>query len=109
MKDYTQLTSIEMVREFTRNNRLSFIYISRESCSVCHAVWPRVQELLSDYPQIQLGTVDADEVKEIAGEYLVFTVPTMFLLKDQKELFRESRFIRIEQLKQNLERAIIDI
>ncbi|MFS0749392.1 thioredoxin family protein [Oceanobacillus sp. 1P07AA] len=109
MKEYTQLTSIEMVREFTRDNQLSFIYISRDNCSVCHAVWPKVQGLLGDYPQILVGKVDADKVKEIAGEYLVFTVPTMFLLLDQKELFRESRFIRIEQLKQNLERAILDI
>lgn len=108
MKNYTQLTSIEMVREFTRDNRLSFLYISRDNCSVCHAVWPKVQELLSDYPQIQVGKVDAHEVKEIAGEYLVFTVPTMFLLLNQKELFRESRFIRIDQLKQNPERATLD-
>lgn len=95
-----------MLREFTKENRFSLIYISRQDCSVCHAVWPKVQELLRHYPQISVGKVDADEVKEIAGEYLVFTVPTTILLQGQKEQFRESRFIRMEQLKEQLDRVV---
>ncbi|WP_080844128.1 thioredoxin family protein [Cytobacillus gottheilii] len=103
MSGYTELTSIEMVRNFINNHQKSFVYISRQNCSVCHVVWPKVQELLDEYPQIHAGKVDADQVKQVAGEFLVFTAPAMLLLVNGKELIRENRFVRMEDLKNQLD------
>lgn len=103
MSTYTDLTSIEMVKDFIERNQQSFIYVSSERCSVCHVVWPKIQELLGGYPQIKLGKVDSDQVKQVAGEFLVFTVPAMLMLENGKELIRENRFVRMEDLKHQLD------
>lgn len=98
----------EIETTITENN-LSLLYISRESCSVCHALLPQIQELLLQFPRIFPLAVSADEVPEIAGKYSVFTVPVLIVFYDGKEMFRKARFIPIEQLKDDLLKLITSI
>lgn len=104
MKKLIDLTSLKMVEEFLENSELSVLYVSRSECSVCHAILPKLRELLDDYPRIQLGHVDANEVEEVAERLLIFTVPIILLIVDQKEYIREDRFVRFDRLKEKLER-----
>lgn len=53
MKELHELTSMSMVETFLEQNKLSFLYISRPECSVCHAILPKLREFLNPYPQIQ--------------------------------------------------------
>jgi len=45
-----------------------------------------------------------NEAKEIAGQLSVFTVPTILIFFDGKELIRTSRNISIEQLRGQIRR-----
>lgn len=102
MREFKTLTSIEQVQDFMEKQGLSFLYISRTNCSVCHALLPQTKEVMGDFPEIQLGYVNADDVEEIAGFLSIFTVPVLILFVDGKEYLREARFVPIEQFIEKL-------
>ncbi|MGP4079698.1 thioredoxin family protein [Pseudalkalibacillus sp. R45] len=101
MKD---LQSTEEVDQFLEVNRLSFIYISRTNCSVCHALLPKVKEMMTQYPEIRLAHVNVDDVEEIAGHLSIFTVPVLLLYVEGKEIIREARFVQMDQLDDKISR-----
>ncbi|GGF25200.1 thioredoxin-like protein YdfQ [Halobacillus andaensis] len=97
-----QAHSIEEVREHVNQEMLSLVYISQPGCTVCHSLLPQVEDLLTDFSRIRPIHVDAAEVKEIAGEYTVFTVPVVILLSEGKELERMARFVPLGELHEKL-------
>lgn len=103
MKKIHELTNIKMTEEFLNNHALSFLFVSRPDCSVCHAILPKVRELLDNYPLIHLGHIDASEVEEVAEKFLIFTVPIMLLMIEGKEYIREDCFVRFDQLEEKLD------
>lgn len=106
MKLFQQAQSIEEVRQFIQENELAFVYISREDCSVCHAVRPQVQSILENYPRIQSIQADADRIPEVAGDFTVFSVPALLLFGEGKELIREARFVQMEDLDRQFKRIV---
>lgn len=105
MKEIHELTSLNEIEAFIVENKLSFIYISRPECTVCHAVLPKLRELLTHYPHIQLGLINANQVKEVAARFLTFSVPTLLLFIDQREYIRADRFVRFDQLNEQIEQV----
>ncbi|WP_343224591.1 thioredoxin family protein [Paenibacillus sp. ACRSA] len=85
-----------------QNSSLILLYVSQEECSVCHAILPKLMKLLTNYPHIQLIQVDAKQVTEVAGRFLIFSVPTFIMFYEQKELFREDRFVQFESLENRI-------
>ncbi len=77
------------------------VHFASQSCPVCQAVQPRLHQLAADYG-IRLVSIDVAENPEIAGQMLVFTVPTVLLLRAGSELTRESRFIDFGSLERML-------
>ncbi|MDF2478865.1 MAG: thioredoxin [Sphingobacterium sp.] len=102
MKKLNELATLNMVEEFIENHELSFLYVSRPECSTCHAILPKLRELLDHYPLIHLGHIDASKVEEVAEKFLIFTVPIMLLMIDQREYLREDRFVHFDRLKEKL-------
>lgn len=104
MKKLEELSSMDMIENFLKNHELSFLYVSREDCGVCHAVLPRLRELLNKFPQIYLGHINAYKVEEIAAKFSIFTVPALLLFIDGKEVLREARFVHFDELENRLEK-----
>lgn len=104
MKSLEELTSMNRIEDFLKNHELSFLYISGQDCGVCDAVLPRLRELLDKFPLIHLGHIDANEVKEIAAKFSVFTVPALLLFINGEEALREARFIHFDELEKRIER-----
>lgn len=102
MGEFEELTSVSTVRNFIQNNALTFLYISRPNCSVCHGLFPQVKELMTNYPEIKLGHVNAEQVGEIAGEFSVFTVPVLLLFVEGKEYVREARIVQLQLLDEKI-------
>lgn len=102
MKKVNELTTLKMVEEFLENHELSFLYVSTPECSTCHAILPKLRELLDQYPHILLGHIDARQVEEVAGKFLILTAPIMLLMINQKEYLREDRFVRFGRLEEKL-------
>lgn len=96
MRKFKLLHSVDEVDQFIQQYELSFIYVSRSDCSVCHALLPQVQTLMEKYPDIHLGQVDADDVPDIAGRFSIFTVPVLLLFFEGKEYIREARIVHMD-------------
>lgn len=77
------------------------LHFSSPSCSVCHAVLPRLVAIGADFgwPVVDISI---DTHPEIAAQRLVFTVPTVLVLSEGKEMLRESRFIGFERIERLL-------
>ncbi|MGN7478373.1 thioredoxin family protein [Solibacillus silvestris] len=103
MKKLNELTSLRAVEEFLENHELGFLYFSTPECSTCHAILPKLQELLNGYPSIHLAHIDVSHVKEIAERFLILSAPIMILMIEQKEYLRADRFVRFELLKEKLD------
>ncbi|WP_195573940.1 thioredoxin family protein [Paenibacillus sp. 1001270B_150601_E10] len=104
MREYETLTSLEAVNAFVDRYPLSFVYVSSTDCSVCHALFPKVQDLLMKYPEIHLGNVNAQEVQEVAGALSIFTVPVLLLFVEGKEYLREARIVHLDLLDEKIKR-----
>ncbi|WP_315122119.1 thioredoxin family protein [uncultured Clostridium sp.] len=94
----TILNSVEEINNFIEENTLALVYFSSDSCSVCHALLPKIEELLESYPKIKMGKVEIDNVTMAAGEFSVFTLPCILMFAESKEIIREARFISIMEL-----------
>lgn len=103
MREVYELTTLREIEDFLKNYELSFLYISKPDCSICHALLPKLIELLSHYPLIRLGHIDASKVEEVAGKFLILSAPMMLLLIEQKEYLREDRFVRLTLLMEKLD------
>lgn len=104
MREFIELTSVDNIQQFINEHPLSFIYVSRTDCSVCHSLLPQVREVMADFSEIQLGSVNADDVEDVAGYFSIFTVPVLLLFVDGKEYVREARFVPMEPFKEKIEK-----
>ncbi len=79
-----------------------FMYFTTPDCGVCKVLYPRLLEEINmhDYPLLK---VDASVFKEIAGQHLVLTVPTVLFFRNQKELLRQSRYIDFNMINRLLD------
>ena len=101
MRDYIEIASKEELTNMM-NKPLSVIYISRNGCSVCHALLPKIQQVMEGFPEAAFGHVTANEYEEVAGELNIFTVPVVMIFSEGKELLREARFIRVDEFSASL-------
>ena len=98
------LDSLRLVQEFIKNNKLALLYFSDDMCSVCHDLLPKVENMLLPYPEIKRARIEMIKLPESAGEFSIFTAPTILLFIDGKETIRDSRFISVRQLNDKIER-----
>jgi len=91
----------ENLEQFMAEDEPFILYFSSKDCNVCQAVFPKLMNLVEVYP-IKAAKIYIDELVEIAGQSLVFTVPTVLIFYDGKEILRESRFIDFEKVERTL-------
>lgn len=86
-------------------NNFVMAVFSGQNCSVCHAVIPKLQKLVTDYfSDILLVEILVEQLPELAARYSVFTIPVILFWVDGREYIREARYIDLSILKQNLEK-----
>jgi hypothetical protein len=59
---------------------------------------------MMNYPEIQLGTINAHEVQEVAGSFSIFAVPALLLFVEEKEYVREARIVHMDLLDEKIRR-----
>ena len=106
MNTFPQATSIDQVLRYIKENKLTFVYISKENCGICHVIQPQVQEMLTEFPAIKPIQVSADDIPEVASQFTVFTVPALLLFVEGKEVIREARFVVMEELRRKFQRVV---
>ncbi|EHJ08944.1 thioredoxin family protein [Staphylococcus simiae] len=97
-----QLNSVDEFKVFIQQYPLTVVHVMRDNCSVCHAVLPQIQDLMSNYPNVPLGVINQSHVEDIAGELNIFTVPVDLIFMDGKEMHRQGRFIDMQRFEHYL-------
>lgn len=85
------------------NQELSVILAKTEGCSVCGAIKQRLEMIEDNYKNIDFFEVYIEDFPEFKGQHLVFTVPTVLVMNNGKEILRESRFVNIRKIKNLLD------
>ena len=99
-----KLDSPDSISKFIKENKLSMLYFSSNSCSVCAGLLPKIEELMKKYNKIASAKVEIDKLQLVAGEYSIFTLPAVIIFIEGKEIIREARFISIIELEEKIQR-----
>lgn len=98
--------NLQVLQALIEQEKGVLLYFSSDSCSVCKVLKPKVTELLtSKFPRMSLRYVNTELSPMIAGQFRVFTIPTLLIYFEGKEQLRYSRNISISQLEESLSRT----
>ena len=103
MKHLKNITDIEQT---IADNRLCLFYIKAPDCGVCNVMLDNVVRLADQFPSLTSFYTDITEEPLIAGQFLVYSGPTVLLLLDGKEVYRGAQFIDLEELDYNIKRFL---
>lgn len=81
------------------------VYCSTADCSVCIVLKPKIEELIKlEFPRIKPIFLSLNQYPEIAGQYRIFTAPSILVFFNGQEFMRKSRAFGVEELKRELSR-----
>ncbi len=83
---------------------LTLLYFSTPSCNVCKVLRPRVEAILAEASPWHFQYMNTEESMEIAGQNLIFAVPTLLLMADGREIARLSRHFGMHELESPVRR-----
>ncbi len=86
----------------TNQSEALVLYFTTTSCNVCKSIFPKLEALMQNYTNPTLK-IDAEAFPDIAGQHLIFTVPTILVFYEGKEVLRESRFIDFTKIERILD------
>jgi thioredoxin len=81
-------------------------YFSYPECTVCKVLRPKIEALSSQYNLVGFKYLDTKEHPEIAGQYSIFTVPSILIFVEGKESKRLSRNFSVKDVQDFIERII---
>lgn len=90
-------------RESVAEAALSLAYFTGPSCSVCHAIEPKLDAMMLEHPDWAVMKVDGSKAPEVTGQLLVMAVPTLVFFVDGREVDRLSRSFSMAQVEELLE------
>lgn len=61
---------------------LTVLKFSTQWCGPCKLINPMIDEIAKQYETVSFNNIDADENKELAEQYGIRAVPTLFFIKD---------------------------
>ena len=72
-------------------------------CGPCKMLTPVLEEVDSDYPDVEFEKIDVDTDTDLARRYNVSVIPTLFVIKDGKVTATTKGYLNADEL-----RAFID-
>lgn len=75
--------------ETLKKNKVVFVDFWANWCGPCRALAPTITEVAKEYSgKALIGKLDVDENPATAEQFQVFSIPTMIIFKDGKEIER---------------------
>ncbi len=88
----------EELHEMLKKHPLTLLYFSTPTCNVCKVLRPKVEQLLETEPPWHFQYMNTEESMEVAGQHLIFAVPTLLLMAEGREVARLSRHFGMQDL-----------
>lgn len=98
------INSSEELKKLINENEILLVYFGNTTCGVCVDMKPKVELMLSKYPNIESAYVEVEKLFKLASQYSMFTVPGVIVFIEGKESIREARNISIRELDTKLDR-----
>lgn len=92
------LDTMEKVSAFIADHDKAIILCKSHDCSVCLSIEARMDKEAEVYKDWAIARVYVDDLELFRGQHTVFTVPTILMFYEQKEIYRTSRFIEFDRL-----------
>jgi len=103
--EYKQLYTPADIEEAITGNEASVFYFSSDTCNVCKVLRPKVAELVTtEFPRFRLYYINIEQSPLLAGQFRIFSIPTLLVYFDGKEFFRKSRNISLNELSDEINR-----
>jgi thioredoxin-like negative regulator of GroEL len=97
--------SIDSIRKDVAENPAILLYFFNDNCAPCLALRPKVESLVNtEFPKMKLVFINATANPEVAASHNIFGAPTLLVFFDGKEVFRESKYVSVDQMKERIDR-----
>ena len=96
------LTDIHDIEQTLTDHRLCLFYVKAPDCGVCNVMLDKVARHADNNSTLCSFYTDITEEPMIAGQFLVYSGPTVLLMLDRKEVYRGSGFINLDELKHKI-------
>ena len=98
------LNSIDDIKDFIKENKFVMVYFSSDGCNVCENILPRLEEILKKHSKIMSAHIEVQDLPSVASVFSVFTIPTIIVFLEDKEILRQARFINFLELEEQIQR-----
>ena len=74
------------------NKELVMIIAKSHTCSSCNTIANIMENNMNHFDKIDKYNIFVDDIDQFRGEHLIFSVPTVMIFSEGKELLRQSRY-----------------
>jgi len=100
-----EITDIEKLAKMKASGAV-FILFGGKQCNVCHALRPRLENMLeTHYPDVTSAYIDCQVSPDICAQHSVFTLPVVQFYIEGMKVTEFARSFGIEQLRQSMHRS----
>ena len=71
-----------------KNSPIVLLDFYAEWCGPCKMLSPVISEIADERADVKVGKINVDEENALAREYNIYSIPTLVVLKDGKEVKR---------------------
>ncbi|WP_019636986.1 thioredoxin family protein [Paenibacillus fonticola] len=98
-----RLYQLSEIKQMIQEHSLVLLLIKTSQCGVCDSIQAKAAVLLESHAKVKGSCVFMEDAPDTASEYLALSAPTLLLFFQGKEVYRESRFVRFDELEQVLQ------
>lgn len=91
---------IKNMREADKVIKKDFVMVIAKShtCTICNTILNTIEHNVPNLSDIEIYNIYIDDVDEFRGQHTIFSVPTVLIFSEGKELLRESRYINYSKI-----------
>ena len=80
------------------NKDFVMVIAKSHTCTICNTILNTLEQHIPNLDKIEIQNIYIDDVDEFRGQHTIFSVPTVLIFSEGKELLRESRYINYSKI-----------
>lgn len=80
------------------NKEFVMVIAKTHTCTICNTILHTLENNVPNLDKIDIYSIYVDDVDEFRGQHTIFSVPSVLIFSNGKELLRESRYINYSKI-----------